>query len=136
MQAEILHLRRADWAAMQDHLLSVLPAEGCGLLAGAGGYSTAVYPVDNLLNSPTRFQMDPQQQAMAFMELDRLGWDVLAIYHSHPAGPPRPSQTDVAEFYYPDSFVLIWAPGPDGWDCSAFTIRDGLVRQALCQIEE
>ena len=121
---------------MQDHLLSVLPAEGCGLLAGAAGKSTAVFPVDNLLNSPIRFRMDPQQQAQAFLKLDRMGWDVLAIYHSHPAGPPRPSQTDVAEFYYPDSFVLIWAPGSGGWDCGAFTIRDGLVRTALCQIEE
>ena len=135
-EAASFSLKRVHWTTMYDHLRSVLPAEGCGLLAGVAERSTAVYPVDNLLNSPTRFRMDPQQQAQAFIDLEGLGWDVLAIYHSHPEGPPHPSATDVAEFFYPDSYVLIWSPGPHGWDCRAYTIHDGVIHRAEYRIEE
>ncbi len=120
-------IQRDHWEQMLAHLRSVLPAEGCGLLAGAAGCSTAVFPVLNLLQSPVRFRMDPQQQAEAFIAMQAQDWDLLAIYHSHPNGPAHPSATDLAEFYYPESFALIWSPESGSWECRGFTILDGVI---------
>jgi proteasome lid subunit RPN8/RPN11 len=81
-----------------------------------------VYPVQNELSSPVRFRMHPQQQVDALLEIEARGWDLLAIYHSHPSGPPAPSPTDIAESAYPEAVNLIWSISEDGWECRAFQI--------------
>jgi proteasome lid subunit RPN8/RPN11 len=62
---------------------------------------TAVYPVGNILQSPTAYEMDPRQQVEAMLALEAAGWQLLAIYHSHPQGPELPSATDIALALYP-----------------------------------
>jgi proteasome lid subunit RPN8/RPN11 len=41
------------------------------------------------------------------MEIDRSGWMLGAIYHSHTRSPAYPSQTDVNLAFYPDALYLI-----------------------------
>ena len=67
-------------------------------------------PVENMLHSPVRFQMEPSAQFKALLNIEEAGQELLAIFHSHPTGPARPSETDVAEFYYPGALVLIASP--------------------------
>lgn len=92
-----------------NHLQACYPLEGCGLLAGDGetGWVTAVYPIENSLHSPTAYQMDPTQQVQAMLDLEARGWQLLAIYHSHPHGPELPSVTDVTLALYPEALYVI-----------------------------
>jgi len=104
----MLTITRPFLTQMLDHLQACYPLEGCGLLAGDEmGTVTAVYPIDNVRQSPTAYEMDPQQQIEAMLALEAAGWQMLAIYHSHPLGPEHPSATDIALAYYPEALHVI-----------------------------
>lgn len=90
--------------AMLAHLRGDLTQELCGLLAGEDRRVTRVLPVPNALRSAVAYRMDGQEFVDALVACD---YEPLAIYHSHPNGPPVPSATDVAEANYPDSFYVI-----------------------------
>jgi proteasome lid subunit RPN8/RPN11 len=129
---ERLELTAAQLHQIIIHLESCLPEEACGLIAGAGEQAQRVLPVENQLHSPVRFQMTPAAQWAAFEEIAAAGLDLLAIFHSHPHGPGHPSPTDIAEFFYPDTIVLIASPRTeprdarklvyDSWQIGAFQI--------------
>jgi proteasome lid subunit RPN8/RPN11 len=51
--------------------------------------------------------MDPKQQLAAMIDMEEQGWDLIAIYHSHPNGPQVPSATDIDKAYYPEAAHLI-----------------------------
>lgn len=121
---------------MRRHVASLAPEEACGMIAGQAGLAHQVFPITNQLRSPVRFRMAPEEQLRAFIRMDELGLELAAIYHSHPAGPSQPSITDVAEAYYPEAIYLIWFPGPTGWSCQGFTIREGVVQQARIHVAE
>jgi proteasome lid subunit RPN8/RPN11 len=66
------------------------------------------------------------------LEIEGQGLELLAIIHSHPAGPDQPSATDRAEFAYPGVLSLILFPGsgPGGWRARAFAIEGVLSGQS------
>lgn len=107
------------WRAIVEHMQAALPAEGCGLLA-VPTVATAVvravrfYPGTNILRSPTRFVMHPREVQAALDDMERHGWQLGAIVHSHPTSPPSPSPIDLREAYYPDALMLIVSLGGDG----------------------
>ncbi len=67
--------------------------------------------------------MEPAEQLRAFDWIDSQGLDLLGIYHSHPAGPERPSETDIAEAAYPVAH-LIWSHAGGAWGLRGFWIED------------
>lgn len=104
----MLTIQRPFLNQIIDHLQACYPLEGCGLLAGdERGWVTAVYPIDNILQSPTAYQMNPQQQIEAMLALEARGWRLIAIYHSHPQGPEHPSASDIRQAYYPEALTMI-----------------------------
>jgi proteasome lid subunit RPN8/RPN11 len=116
---------------MLDHVRGCYPEEGCGLLAGRGGRATAVYPVENILHSPVLFEMEPLAQIRAMLALEEAGDELLAIFHSHPAGPARPSPTDIAQAHYPDALqVIISLADRSQPEVRVFTIIDGRAEAA------
>ncbi len=134
-----LHLTAHQWDAMRQHVESTSPEEACGLVAGGmqrDDYrATAILPVTNILHSPTRYQMAPQEQLRAFEEIESQGLEVVAIFHSHPQGPDEPSPTDIAEAYYPQAVYLIWSKRTGEWRCRGFSIFRGLVKPVVLQID-
>jgi len=137
---------------MRQHILERVPEEACGLVAGTGGCSRVVFEVENILQSPVRFRMEAGEQIRAFLEIEKSGMDLLAIYHSHPQGPDQPSTTDLEEFAYPGTPYLIWYPEAAvamstsamsilrsaqdrhramsiSWTCRAFMLSDGGFRE-------
>ncbi|UYN91472.1 MAG: M67 family metallopeptidase [Anaerolineales bacterium] len=120
---------------MAAHAAACSPLEACGLVAAGletadGGESVHVFLIENELASTTHYSLQPRQQLQAFMEIERRGWRLLAIFHSHPNGPPHPSQTDLAEARYPGVAHLIWAPDAAGrWASRAFMLDDGQVAE-------
>lgn len=132
--ADILVLSQADIDLILRHLRQALPNEGVGLLgvervAGEGivvARARRFYPGSNIRASPTRYEMDAHEIIAALRDIDRRGWSLGAIVHSHPAGPATPSATDIAEFLYPEALLVIasfaaepvglraWKLKPDG----------------------
>jgi len=115
-----IFLPHALMAKMLFHLEGVLPEEGCGLLAGTLGKVERVFTVENILHSPVRFEMEPFAQVNAMIEMEHLGLELLAIFHSHPNGPNHPSETDTRLFYYPEAASIIcWRENKE-WRLSAY----------------
>lgn len=102
-----LVLQRPFYNQILSHLQAEYPLEACGILAGHGGKIVQLYPITNKLQSPTAFEMDPQQQLAAMLAIEENGWEMTAVYHSHPQGPQTPSATDMAQAYYPNVIQLI-----------------------------
>ena len=107
MTAMTLQIERPFLNQLLAHLQAEYPLEACGILAGKRGEVTGLYPIENILQSRTAYEMNPQQQLAAMLDIEEHGWEMLAIYHSHPGGPEIPSPTDIAQAYYPDTIQLI-----------------------------
>jgi proteasome lid subunit RPN8/RPN11 len=126
-----LLISAVNWQVMLDHVRSCVPEEACGLLGGRmqdAARAEVVLPVANQLHSPVKFRMDPAGQLKALNILEESGFDLIAIFHSHPAGPEIPSLTDQAEFYYPGVLTLIFSPmeGSLDWRARAFHLTGSL----------
>jgi proteasome lid subunit RPN8/RPN11 len=117
-----------------DHARACLPEEACGLVGGLGVEAAAGVPITNQLHSPLRFRMDPAEQLRAFQAFEAQSIELIAIYHSHPQGPPHPSATDVREFAYPGVLTLIISPLGDGWQMRAFTIQNDQVSEEQLEV--
>ena len=118
-----LYLLEEHWDIILAGILGRISEEACGIVAGIDGISCAVFPVTNLLHSPVRFRMDPEEQLQVFNEIEEQDWQMLAIYHSHPHGPDHPSPVDIAEAYYPESVNLIWSKKSGDWICRGYSIQ-------------
>lgn len=131
-----LWLTQAHWIQLCAEAERHAPEEACGLLAGQGERVLAVIPVTNELHSQVRYRMEPAEQLRAFLEIDRRGWELIGIYHSHPLGPDEPSQTDIAEAFYPESVYLIISGQVSGWVFRGFFIQDGQVSEIPIRAED
>jgi proteasome lid subunit RPN8/RPN11 len=107
---------------MLDHVLACMPEEACGIVAGRHGMVIQVRPIENVAHSPFRFRMEPRAQVEALLSLEAQGLELLAIYHSHPSGPPGPSATDMAEVTYPEAAAMIWCSDGGQWWARAFDL--------------
>ena len=112
------------WKQMRRHVHRYAPLEACGLLAGKDGRVTISQGIRNDARSPVRYQINPKGQLRAFNLFEELGVDLLAIYHSHPAGPPHPSPTDIREAMY-DVVYIVWSLQEGEWQANGFWIASG-----------
>jgi proteasome lid subunit RPN8/RPN11 len=75
--------------------------EQCGVLAGrvnSLGEATveASAQLRNVHRRPeTNYEFDASDQASAWDQVEAVGLEVLAVWHTHPHGPPYPSGTDL-----------------------------------------
>jgi proteasome lid subunit RPN8/RPN11 len=127
-------LFQEHWDQMRADVIDRAPLEACGLIAGRDNRSLKVFTITNSLQSPIRFKLDPQEQLDALLSIEEYGWDLLAIYHSHPTGPPYPSPTDISESAYPEAVNLIWYPHQGDWSCRGYSIRAGSVTEILLEM--
>lgn len=136
MKLDALILSPSHLAQIYAHVEAGKPHEACGLLGGPEGRVEKVYLTENTAHSPVRYSVAPGQLIDALIDIEERGWDLVGIFHSHPAGPPMPSATDVAEAFYPEAAYIICAPDGHGrWQARAFTISQGSVTELSVQIE-
>ena len=136
MDKNILHIKRPLYQAMIAHLQAHYPLEACGILAGTTHHISHVYPVNNILASPVAYEMDPQQQLEAMIDLEARGWNMSAIFHSHPTGPEQPSATDIAQAYYPDCvYVIVSLANLEEPVVRGFRIENGRYHESEISIE-
>jgi len=130
-------LKRSICRRMVAHVRKAYPLEACGILAGTDAKASEIYQIDNILRSATAYEMDPGQQLMAMLAIERQGFDLLAIYHSHPYGPPTPSATDVSKAFYPESLqIIISLQEPTKPVIRAFAIVDGWIGEVPLNVEQ
>jgi proteasome lid subunit RPN8/RPN11 len=122
-----LYLNDEHWNLMREDIIERISEEACGIVAGIEETSCAVFPVTNILHSPVRFRMAPEEQLYVFNQIEDQDLQLLAIYHSHLKGPDRPSPIDIAEAYYPELINLIWSNITGEWNCRGFLIDEGQV---------
>jgi len=118
-----LCLRADHWAQMEEDVISKAPEEACGLVGGIRNQAMIVIPITNELHSNVRFRMDPKEEVDAFISIEKQGWEVLAVYHSHPMGINQPSETDLEELSFPGIIYLIWYHQDKKWHCRGFLMQ-------------
>lgn len=112
---------------MCDHCLCHHPEEACGLLAGQADEVRHVYCLENADHSATSYSIGTDDLIATIGDIERQGWDMLAIFHSHPHSPPYPSETDVRLAYWPDAYYIIVSLASLIVDVRAYRIIDGRI---------
>lgn len=85
---------------IQAHGETSYPEEGAGFLLGKDGEPRKVLTIIKLPNRRedearhNRYLISPHDYLKAEMEADRLGYDVIGVFHSHPDHPDEPSIYD------------------------------------------
>lgn len=118
--------------AMIEHARAEFPAECCGLLAGAGGCVSKCFRLRNELASPTAYQADARDLFAANREMRASGLEPIAIYHSHPTSPARPSCVDLAQNYYDDLPRIIISLAGDPPVVAAFRLFPDRFEELPC----
>jgi proteasome lid subunit RPN8/RPN11 len=125
-----LRLPTAVRRAIVQHALRAMPLECCGFLLGTRGRVIFAVPMDNVAASPVRYRIEDR----AHIDLRRVlrGFEpslsIQGVYHSHPDGAARPSETDIREALYPEWAHVIVGLGHRRPSVRAFRIRSGRAR--------
>jgi proteasome lid subunit RPN8/RPN11 len=113
-RSDHLLLPRQCYDAMIEHAQSEQPNECCGLLAGVIDLENGIWRVHKhyaLINeaaSPIEYRSEPRSMFQAIKDMRPHGYEIVAIYHSHPTSAPIPSRTDLERNYSTDvvSFII------------------------------
>jgi [CysO sulfur-carrier protein]-S-L-cysteine hydrolase len=111
-------------AALEEHARAEDPNEACGLVLLRNGRAERYVPGRNAASSPYRFELEVDPEVW-FLEDD--GYE-LAVFHSHPASPARPSRTDVENIGLWEGKPYLILSGRTG-DLAAFAIEDGRIAE-------
>jgi proteasome lid subunit RPN8/RPN11 len=108
-----------------EHAREEAPNEACGLVVLRDGAALRYERGRNAAASPYRFQLEIDPRVW-FLEDE--GYQ-LAVFHSHPTSPPRPSRTDVEQ-------IGLWEGRPylilsaDTGELAAWRITEGTAEEA------
>jgi proteasome lid subunit RPN8/RPN11 len=123
------------------HALEDPKIECCGLVAvesGPDGTKTAtrVYRTENVHASALKFEIDPMEQYRLTSEIEDLGWEIGAIYHSHVRSEPKPSQTDIlfAAHAGKIEWIIVGLAGDGEPEVCSYLIEDGVVREVALEV--
>ncbi len=103
------------------------PLEACGLLAGNDLTIHAFYPLTNMDASAEHYSMDPAEQFNALKDMRKHGWQIVGIWHSHPATAARMSVEDQKLALMPGvSYVILSLAAEHRGEIKSFRkIQDG-----------
>jgi proteasome lid subunit RPN8/RPN11 len=119
------------------HAREDAPNECCGIVAAEDGRAVKLFRATNAEASPMRYSLDPREQYEITMEIERNGWELGVIYHSHTRSPAYPSQTDVNLAFYPDAlYVIVSVVDPESPEVKAFRIADQQIEEVELEVSE
>ena len=112
------------------------PIEACGILGGKGDRVEVFFSMTNTDHSSDHFLMDPAEQFKVVKALRAAGQRMLAVHHSHPASPSRPSAEDIRLALTPDVlYTILSLQDTQAPVLKAFEVRDGIVTEQPLVIE-
>lgn len=109
----MLVLTRSAYDDIVTHARSGSPNEVCGILGGEfddeESRAVASHRTENVAETPrTEYAIDPEEQLAVMDGIETDEQAVVGFYHSHPQGPPAPSQTDRARATWEGySYVIV-----------------------------
>lgn len=113
------------------------PVEACGILAGKDSMVEKLYKMTNVDNSSDHFMMEPKEQFAVVKDVRDAGLKMLAIYHSHPNTPARPSAEDIRLALTQDVVhVIVSLQNSNRLAVRGFIIKNGNVTEVLVRIVE
>ncbi len=113
---------------IMEHARSGFPLEVCGILGGGDASVTTLFRMTNSDASNEHFTMEPREQFRVVKELRAQGLTMLAVYHSHPESPARPSEEDIRLALTPGiSHVIVSLLDAARPVLRSFKISDGVV---------
>ena len=114
---------------MIAHAREGFPLEVCGILGGTGESVSAIYRMTNTDASNEHFMMEPREQFTVIKDLRAKGLTMLAVYHSHPESPARPSEEDIRLALTSDvSYVIISLDDAAAPDIKSYKISSANVQ--------
>lgn len=114
---------------MITHAKEGFPLEVCGILGGAGDTVATICRMTNTDASNEHFMMDPKEQFAVVKDMRAKGLTMLAIYHSHPETPARPSEEDIKLALTPDvSYLIISLADVSAPEIKSYKIAAGNVQ--------
>lgn len=120
---------------MLEQAKAQVPIEVCGILAGNDSKVEKLYKMTNADNSSNHFMMEPKEQFAVVKDIRSAGLEMLAIYHSHPETPARPSAEDIRLALTPDViYVIASLQGANAPAVKSFLIEDGNVTEVPLKI--
>jgi [CysO sulfur-carrier protein]-S-L-cysteine hydrolase len=117
------------------HAREIPKEECCGVVAVQEDGSTAravrVYRARNIHESALKFEIEPKELLALWQEIQREGWELGAIYHSHVRSPPYPSQTDIsfAASWPGVEWIIVGLTDPETPEIRSYVIEGGDVRE-------
>ena len=115
---------------MVEQARAGMPLEVCGILAGSEGRVASHYEMTNSDRSALHYTMVPEEQFKVLKRIRAAGEEMLAIYHSHPATPARPSAEDIRLAFTPGViYVIMSLVEPESPVIKGFTIDDEKVEE-------
>jgi [CysO sulfur-carrier protein]-S-L-cysteine hydrolase len=126
-----VRIRRAFLEEILRQARDEYPNECCGIVATSDGEATRVFPAENLHHSPTRFEIDGRHVMHIQDEIDKQGWELGSLYHSHTRTAAYPSQTDVnfAANWPGLIWLIVSLEEPEKPSVRAFEIVDGSISE-------
>jgi proteasome lid subunit RPN8/RPN11 len=122
---------------MLEQARTEAPIEACGILAGGNGRVEKFYKMTNAEQRRDHFMMAPVEQFAVVKDIRSASLDILAIYHSHPETPARPSSEDIRFALTPGMiYVIISLQGNNGPVMKGFQIEDSLINEVPVKILE
>lgn len=112
-----------------DHGRKEAPIEACGYLAGINNEVVNYYPMHNIDQSNEHFTFDPQEQFDVMKKVRTEQLEVLAVYHTHPESPARPSPEDIRLAFDPGIVYVILSLLEDKKNIKAYKIIKGQVTE-------
>ena len=113
------------------------PIEACGILAGRNSIVEKYYKMTNVDNSRTHFMMEPKEQFATVKDIRSAGLEMLAIYHSHPETPARPSAEDIKLALTPNViYVIVSLQNANGSAIKGFHISGNNITEVPIRILE
>jgi proteasome lid subunit RPN8/RPN11 len=119
-----------------EHGKKEAPIEACGYLAGINDEVEDFYPMHNIDQSNEHFTLDPQEQFDVMKKVRAKELEILAVYHTHPESPARPSEEDIKLAFDPGIIYVILSLLEEKNNIKAFKIINGHVTEQELIIEE
>ena len=130
MIMKTLEMPKRIYAKLVEHALRVAPLEACGILSGRDSEAQAYYEMTNADQSREHYSMVPQEQFKVIKAIRGAEQEMLAIFHSHPETPARPSQEDIRLAWTPNVvYVVASLQEPEAPVIKGFLIENATVME-------